>query len=150
MGLTIGVDVGGTKVAAGVVDDEGKVLARIRRPTPSSSPGDVERTIAEVVTELRVGHEVEAVGIGAAGFIDRDRLHESLLDQTRLGSPVRVPLRLRPREKALVDVDVVMASDAGIAEGEKLWFLMPSSEARQIREMTTVPAAPDNATAGAR
>ena len=70
---------------------------------------------------------------------DRGRLHESLQDQARLGSAVRVPVRLRPREKAPVDVDVVIASDAGISEGEKLWFLLPSNEARQIREMTTVP-----------
>jgi PAS domain-containing protein len=83
-------------------------------------------------------------------FLDRDRLHESLQDQVRLGSAVRVPVRLRPREKAVVDVDVVIASDAGIAEGERLWFLLPSSEARQIREMTTVAATTDIATAGAR
>lgn len=83
-------------------------------------------------------------------FIDRDRLRESLQDQARLGNPVRIPVRLRPREKAPVDVDVVIAADAGIAEGERLWFLLPSSEARQIREMTTVPAAADVATAAAR
>ena len=70
MGLTIGVDVGGTKVAAGVVDDEGKVLARTRRPTPGASPRHVEDTIAAVVADLRAEHQVDAVGIGAAGFID--------------------------------------------------------------------------------
>ena len=73
MSLTIGVDVGGTKVAAGVVDEDGTILARTRRPTPSSSPGDVEETIAALVKELRADHDVEAVGIGAAGFIDADR-----------------------------------------------------------------------------
>ena len=71
--LTIGVDVGGTKVAAGVVDEQGTVLARTRRPTPSASPSDVEDVIAECVNELRAEHEVEAVGIGAAGFIDAER-----------------------------------------------------------------------------
>ena len=71
--LTIGVDVGGTKVAAGVVDEQGTVLARTRRPTPSASPSDVEDVIAECVQELRADHEVEAVGIGAAGFIDAER-----------------------------------------------------------------------------
>ena len=71
--LTIGVDVGGTKVAAGVVDEQGTVLARTRRPTPSTSPSDVEDVIAECVHELRGGHEVAAVGIGAAGFIDAER-----------------------------------------------------------------------------
>jgi glucokinase len=71
--LTIGVDVGGTKVAAGVVDEAGTVLARTRRPTPSASPSDVEDVIATCVAELRRDHEVEAVGVGAAGFIDADR-----------------------------------------------------------------------------
>src|SRR5438270_487805 len=70
MTFTIGVDVGGTKVAAGVVDEEGKVLVSTRRPTPSESPGAVEETIAAVITELRREYEVEAVGLGAAGFVD--------------------------------------------------------------------------------
>jgi glucokinase len=74
MTYTIGVDVGGTKVAAGVVDEEGKVLISTRRPTPSESPDHVEETIAAVVTELRREYdEIEAVGIGAAGFVDADR-----------------------------------------------------------------------------
>jgi glucokinase len=71
--LTIGVDVGGTKVAAGVVDEQGRVLARTRRPTPSSTPADVEDVIADCVDELRAGHQVEAVGLGAAGFVDIER-----------------------------------------------------------------------------
>ena len=71
--LTIGVDVGGTKVAAGVVDEGGRILARTRHATPSSTPADVEDVIAACVEELRGEHEVEAVGVGAAGFIDADR-----------------------------------------------------------------------------
>ncbi len=73
MALTIGVDVGGTKVNGGVVDEQGRVLARTRRPTPGTSPRHVEDTIEAVVTDLRVLHQVTAVGIGAAGFIDSDR-----------------------------------------------------------------------------
>ena len=73
MTLTIGVDVGGTKVAAGVVDEHGTVLKSIRRPTPSASPQHVEETIAAAVADLRVEYDVEAVGIGAAGFIDEAR-----------------------------------------------------------------------------
>jgi glucokinase len=70
---TIGVDVGGTKVAAGLVDEKGTILRRTRRPTPSSSPDDVEDVIAGCVLELSDGVEVEAVGIGAAGFVTADR-----------------------------------------------------------------------------
>jgi len=73
MGLAIGVDVGGTKVAAGVVDDHGRVLARLRRDTPASDPDKVEDVIAEAIGELARDHEVEAAGLGAAGFVDAAR-----------------------------------------------------------------------------
>jgi glucokinase len=73
MSLAIGVDVGGTKVAAGVVDAAGKIIERIRRPTPAASPAGTEQAIVEVVTELRDRHDVVAIGIGAAGFVDETR-----------------------------------------------------------------------------
>ena len=51
--LAIGIDIGGTKVAAGVVDRTGNILDRVRRDTPTSkSPEGVEDTIAEIVDEL--------------------------------------------------------------------------------------------------
>lgn len=73
MTLTIGVDVGGTKVAAGVVDADGEVLARVRRDTPADDVAKTRDVIVEVVTELASGREIEAVGIGAAGWINADR-----------------------------------------------------------------------------
>jgi glucokinase len=73
--LAIGVDIGGTKVAAGVVDQDGRVLAQTRRATPSSSAHEVEQTIAEVVGELRADHDVVSVGIGAAGYVNAERSH---------------------------------------------------------------------------
>jgi glucokinase len=72
-GLSVGIDIGGTKVAAGVVDERGRVLARARRDTPSRDAGLVEATIIAVVEELRATHDVVAVGIGAAGFVDAAR-----------------------------------------------------------------------------
>jgi len=76
--LAIGIDIGGTKVAGGVVDVDGKVIQRARRDTPhrSKNPSVVEGTIVEVVAELMqyAGPEtVVAVGIGAAGFVAADR-----------------------------------------------------------------------------
>jgi glucokinase len=73
MGLAIGVDIGGTKVAAGVVDEQGAMIATARRATPSHDPAKIEEIIADVVDELRSAHQVEAVGIGAAGFVDAGR-----------------------------------------------------------------------------
>lgn len=72
MSVTIGVDIGGTKVAVGVVDESGRVVARTRRQTPdrSTHPHVVEEVIRDAVEELRHDHEVGAVGVGAAGFVD--------------------------------------------------------------------------------
>ncbi len=68
--LAIGVDIGGTKIAAGVVDGEGVVVERVLRATPATDPDAIERAVAEAVAELRSRHEVAAVGVAAAGFVD--------------------------------------------------------------------------------
>jgi glucokinase len=70
---TLGVDVGGTKVAAGVVAEDGRIIAKLKRSTPAASPPRTEQAIADVVTELLASHEVTAIGIGAAGFVDREQ-----------------------------------------------------------------------------
>lgn len=70
---TIGVDIGGTKIAAGVVSSEGAVLARVRRDTPATDPRAIEEAVVDAVAELRAHHPVEAVGVAAAGFVDARR-----------------------------------------------------------------------------
>ncbi len=73
MTLAIGVDVGGTKVAAGVVDEDGRIIAKLKRSTPAASPPRTEQAIAGAVTELLARHQVAAIGLGAAGFVDGAR-----------------------------------------------------------------------------
>ncbi|HXW43796.1 MAG TPA: ROK family glucokinase [Streptosporangiaceae bacterium] len=73
MSLTIGVDVGGTKVAAGVVDEDGTIVEKLKRATPAARPDATADVIAGVVLELLGRHRVTAVGIGAAGFVDETR-----------------------------------------------------------------------------
>lgn len=74
MSLTVGVDVGGTKVAAGVVDEKGRILEKLRHPTPSTDPAEVVEVISEAVEVLKGKFDnVIAVGIGAAGFVDESR-----------------------------------------------------------------------------
>ena len=53
MSLTIGVDVGGTKVAAGVVDERGHIVEKLKRDTPAASPDSTIDVIAAVVNELQ-------------------------------------------------------------------------------------------------
>jgi glucokinase len=70
--LTVGVDIGGTKVLAGTVDAGGQVHDEVRLLTPdrSKDPRVVEDTIVEAVASLRARSDVRAVGVGAAGFVD--------------------------------------------------------------------------------
>jgi glucokinase len=69
--LTIGIDVGGTKVAGGVVDEHGEVLASTRRGTPAADPAGTRDTIVDVAAELAQQYPAAvAIGIGAAAWID--------------------------------------------------------------------------------
>jgi glucokinase len=68
--LTIGVDIGGTKIAAGLVDGEGTIHAQTTRPTPATDPAAIENVVADVVGELMGSEPVLAVGVAAAGYID--------------------------------------------------------------------------------
>ena len=70
--LTIGVDVGGTSVRAGVVDARGTVQDTASAPTPRSVTA-LEAALAGVIGELRARHRIDAVGLALAGFITPDR-----------------------------------------------------------------------------
>jgi glucokinase len=69
----VGVDIGGTKVAGGLVAGDGTLLDTARRATPGSSVSDTEDAIVAVVEELagRHGGALVGVGVGAAGWFDR-------------------------------------------------------------------------------
>jgi glucokinase len=73
MSPTIGVDVGGTKVAAGAVDEHGRILEKLKHSTPAASPKQTAAVVSEVVEDLLARHDADAVGIGAAGFVDETR-----------------------------------------------------------------------------
>jgi glucokinase len=109
MALTIGVDIGGTKIAAGVVDEEGDILSIHRVPTPGTA-GAIVDAIASAVEGARAGHEIVGVGIGAAGYVDRRR-------RTVYFAP-NIDWRQEPlKEKveARVGLPVVVENDANAA-----------------------------------
>jgi glucokinase len=73
MSLTIGVDVGGSKIAAGVVDEHGTIIEMNKRPTPAANAAGTIDVISDAVRDLLARYEVEAIGIGAAGYIEQSR-----------------------------------------------------------------------------
>ncbi|MBZ4015074.1 ROK family protein [Streptomyces purpurogeneiscleroticus] len=70
----LGVDVGGTKIAAGVVSADGALTATLVRPTPAAQGRTaVLDAIAATVRELPGWDGAEGLGIGTGGVVDRDR-----------------------------------------------------------------------------
>ncbi|WP_116244392.1 ROK family glucokinase [Nocardiopsis sp. FIRDI 009] len=111
--LTIGVDIGGTKVAAGVVDLDGKILDKVKYPTPADDPEALADVVARAVRELRDRSPEEdcgAVGVGVAGFVDEDRATVQVAVNLGLRDH---PLRDRVQER--VGLPVVVENDANAA-----------------------------------
>ncbi len=111
MTLTIGVDVGGTKVLAGVVDSDGKVIAKAKRNTPREGGSALTKVIAEVANELKELHEVIGVGISTAGFISADR--ETMLANPNIANWSGVNLAAELR--TLIGLPLVLENDANCA-----------------------------------
>lgn len=111
-GYAIGLDVGGTKVAGGVVTEEGDILERLD-PVPSPAT-DQEATLALLrcmVTDLRTRHaEVEAVGVGAAGLIEWPEGHIRWAPNNAYQA---LPLRRLIQE--FTDLPTVVDNDANTA-----------------------------------
>lgn len=67
--MNIGIDLGGTNIAGGLVED-GIIIERITVPTPKhSQPDEVIASIAEVANRL-AGDRFLAVGIGIPGIVE--------------------------------------------------------------------------------
>ena len=69
----VGIDIGGTKIAGALVDSEGRIVRELKVPTPASNPDAIADAVVELVSKLREGNDVSAIGVAAAGFIDADR-----------------------------------------------------------------------------
>ncbi|MFT3887871.1 MAG: ROK family protein [Arachnia sp.] len=68
-----GIDIGGTKISALLVTDDGRVLGRETVPTPAKEGGAVIADTASALVHAlieRVGVAPRAAGVGAAGVID--------------------------------------------------------------------------------
>jgi glucokinase len=108
--LTVGVDIGGTNILAGVVTGAGEIVAQARRATDPTDPDQIERAVAEAVAELQATYEVAGVGVAAAGFVSADR-------RKLLFAP-NIAWRDHPlaeRLEALIRRPVVIENDANAA-----------------------------------
>lgn len=111
---TLAIDIGGTKLDVGRVDDDGTVLGRHRGPTPVTD--DAEELFGALTALIgRVEGAWERVGVGCGGPMSGHGEHVS---------PLNIPgwraFPLRPRLQELLDREVHVDNDAkalALAEG---------------------------------
>jgi glucokinase len=128
----IGLDIGGTKIAGGLVDSSGAILAQAKRDTPAQDPPAIALESAALVRELAAaapGGVVGGVGVACAGFVDRT-------GSTVLFAP-NLAWRdepLKERLEMLLDLPVVIENDANAAA----WGEFRFGAARDVEDMVLV------------
>lgn len=107
--LKVGIDIGGTKIAGGVVDPEGRIIEKLRVDTPVDTRA-LSDAVIDMARHFAAGHDISAVGVAAAGFIDRD-------GATVIHAP-NIAWRNEPLKATLeagIDVPVTIENDANAA-----------------------------------
>ncbi len=111
--LTLGIDLGGTKIESALVDDDGSILVSNRCPTPASKDSDM--VIANIIASARdcldqARQSAVAAGIGAAGQISKEGVVRS---SPNLEVWRDVPLRQRLQNE--LGLPVVLTNDVRAA-----------------------------------
>ncbi len=116
--LSIGVDIGGTKVLGGVVDQTGNILTTHREDTPKAGGAELTEVIIGVIQELLAQYPAKSVGISAAGFVSSDR--ETMLATPNIAGWNGVNLKVEISRE--IDLPVVIENDANAAAwGEAIY-----------------------------
>jgi glucokinase len=117
------VDIGGTKIAVGMVDETGKVLSRMESPTDPNRYSDGIELIAHMLrrTAQRAGGPVTGIGIGSTGPVDPMRGEfgdVDFLPGWRGKSPVKDLAQVFSVQVALEnDADAAALAEAGWGAG---------------------------------
>ena len=124
--LSVGIDIGGTKILGALVDESGKVVQEKRIASPAQDPGRLVDDVAGLIDDLlRVEPEVAGIGVAAAGFIDAER--STVLYAPNLNWR-NEPLQQRISDK--VGREVIIENDANAAGWAEFRFGTASSMAR--------------------
>lgn len=110
MDRVLALDIGGTKMAAGIVGTDGTLERRSSRPTPTGDdPEAVLAALLDAVEEVRTGDEV-ACGVGSGGPMTRGGASVSPLNipgwrsfplRSRLAAELALPVHIDNDAKAL-------------------------------------------------
>lgn len=108
----VGVDLGGTKIAAALFDGDGRLLGRDRMETAGAETAqEVVRRMVQLVEHVADGRSLSGVGLASPGAVDSKR--GIVLHGTNLPEWNNVPLKMWMEEA--LDTEVQVVNDANAA-----------------------------------
>jgi len=113
---TLGIDIGGTKIAVARVSGEGQVLTSVSAPTPAGDPAALLEVVSDLVANLTAADVAPTVGVACAAFMNETR------DRVYLAPNIAwKDYPLRAELESVLERPVVIENDAnaaGVAEFE--------------------------------
>ena len=123
----IGIDIGGTKIAGGVVDETGEILAEERVATEAGDSRAIVEAVVGMIRRLSADREIAAAGVAAPGFIDAA---QSTVYYAPNIDWRNEPLRERLRER--LELEITIDNDANAAG----WAEYRFGAGQGVRDMT--------------
>lgn len=109
--LTLGIDIGGTKILAGVVNSSGSIIESKRGDTPLAGGKELLTFVTDLIKEFQSKYEIKGVGISVAALISADM-------GTVIGAPNIANLtgiNFVNEIKKIIDLPVLAENDANAA-----------------------------------
>jgi glucokinase len=130
--FAVGIDVGGTRIAAGLVERKGRIVKDAKRLTPKTGPFAVVDAIIDLAEEVLAGtHPSEVAGIGIGLPAQVDFLRQEIEFCTNLplaGVDVRSLVMSRTKREVTIDNDGHLAATGehryGAAKGARDFLMI--------------------------
>jgi len=111
----LGIDLGGTKIMAGIIDENGKLIGTPVK-TLTHASGDAESILERIISTIRTvikdsglkQREIKAIGVGSPGPIDREK--GIILTPPNLQSLHNYPIKTKLEE--VLDIKIAINNDA--------------------------------------
>lgn len=119
--MYVGVDLGGTNIAVGVLSETGEILGKVSRPTrpkrePSEVINDIVYTIQDALDAAKINKsDIKAIGIGIPGMANKEGVVVDCVNLYWKNVPLRQPIEEVFGIPVLIEND---ATVAGLAEYE--------------------------------
>lgn len=109
--LSVGIDLGGTKVEAALVDSNGQILSSNRYPTsPKKGPNGIIEDLISAVNTFKKEGEIKSVGIGVAGQVSSEGIIRSAPNLPFQNEPLQAKLKKELGLSVVVTNDVRAAT----------------------------------------